>query len=30
MDIMTLKEMPAHESIETTLVYLHIIQSGRT
>lgn len=29
MDIMTLKEMLGHDSIETTLVYLHIAQSGR-
>jgi integrase/recombinase XerD len=29
MDIMTLKEMLGHERIETTLVYLHIAQSGR-
>ena len=29
LDIMTLKELLGHESIETTLVYLHIAQSGR-
>lgn len=29
MDIMTLKELLGHERIETTLVYLHIAQSGR-
>jgi integrase/recombinase XerD len=29
MDIMTLKEMLGHERIETTLIYLHIAQSGR-
>ena len=28
MDIMTLKELLGHERIETTLVYLHIAQSG--
>lgn len=29
MDIMTLKELLGHERIETTLIYLHIAQSGR-
>ena len=29
MDIMTLKELLGHERIETTLVYLHVAQSGR-
>lgn len=29
MDIMTLKDLLGHERIETTLVYLHIAQSGR-
>ena len=29
MDIMTLKDMLGHECIDTTLVYLHIAQSGR-
>ena len=29
IDIMTLKDMLDHESIETTLIYLHIAQSGR-
>ena len=28
MDIMTLKELLGHERIETTLIYLHIAQSG--
>ena len=29
MDIMTLKELLGHERIETTMIYLHIAQSGR-
>jgi integrase/recombinase XerD len=29
MDIMTIKELLGHERIETTLVYLHVAQSGR-
>ena len=29
MDIMTLKELLGHQRIETTLIYLHIAQSGR-
>jgi integrase/recombinase XerD len=29
MDIMTLKDLLGHERIETTLIYLHIAQSGR-
>jgi integrase/recombinase XerD len=29
MDIMTLKDMLGHERIETTMIYLHVAQSGR-
>lgn len=29
MDIMTLKDLLGHDRIETTLIYLHIAQSGR-
>lgn len=29
MDIMTLKDLLGHECIDTTLIYLHIAQSGR-
>lgn len=28
-DIMTLKELLGHESIDTTLIYLHVAQNGR-
>lgn len=30
MDIVSIKELLGHERIETTLVYLHVAQSGRT
>jgi integrase/recombinase XerD len=29
MDILTLKELLGHERIETTMIYLHVAQSGR-
>jgi integrase/recombinase XerD len=29
MDIMTLKDLLGHERIETTMIYLHVAQSGR-
>jgi integrase/recombinase XerD len=30
MDIVSIKELLGHERIETTLVYLHVAQTGRT
>jgi len=29
MDIVSVKELPGHSHIETTMVYLHVAQSGR-
>jgi site-specific recombinase XerD len=29
LDILSIKDLLGHENIETTLVYLHVAQSGR-
>ena len=29
LDIMTIKDLLGHECIDTTLIYLHVAQSGR-